>query len=180
MFNRMNFITETSLKILALLASDPMREFYQREIAKEAGVSIGAVNQILRTLADREIVTKEKRGKMIFYRYNLQDPVSRQLKIFFNVNDLDGLVKQLRGRCKRIVLFGSAAEGSDVKGSDLDLFVLTQEREAVKEAIKKYEEKIGRRVAPIIVNASEFVELRSKDKPLYDRIVDGIVLWQIE
>jgi predicted nucleotidyltransferase len=78
------------------------------------------------------------------------------------------------------VLFGSAAEGSDVKGSDLDLFVLTQEKDAVRRAIKEYEEEIGRRIAPIIMNASEFIELRSKDKALHDRILEGIVLWQIE
>lgn len=180
MFNRMNFITETSLRVLTLLASDPMKEFYQREIAKEAKVSIGAVNQILKSLAEREIVTEDKRGRMIFYRYNLQNPVSKQLKILFNVNDLSELIRQLRERCKRIVLFGSAAEGSDVKGSDLDLFVLTQEKNAVRRAIKDYEGEIGRTIAPIIVNASEFVEMRSKDKALYDRILRGIILWQVE
>jgi predicted nucleotidyltransferase len=180
MFNKMNFITETSLKVLSLLASDPMKEFYQREIAREANVSIGAVNQILRTLAEREIVTEDKRGRMIFYRYNIQNLVSRQLKILFNVNDISELIGSIRERCKRIVLFGSAAEGSDVKGSDLDLFVLTQEKDAVRRAIKEYEEEIGRRIAPIIMNASEFIELRSKDKALHDRILEGIVLWQIE
>jgi len=180
MFNKMNFITETSLKVLALLAGDPMKEFYQREMARKTKVSIGAVNQILRTLVEREIVTEEKRGRMIFYKYNLQNPVSRQIKILFNVNDLSELVRQLRERCKRIVLFGSASEGSDVEGSDLDLFVLTQEKDAVKRAIKDYEEKIGRRIAPIVLNASEFVELRSRDKALYDRILDGVFLWQVE
>lgn len=180
MFNRVNFITETSLRVLTLLASDPMKEFYQREIAKEAKVSIGAVNQILKSLAEREIVTEDKRGRMIFYRYDLQNPVSRQLKILFNINGLSELIRQLRERCKRIVLFGSAAEGSDVKGSDLDLFVLTQEKNAVRRAIKDYEGEIGRTITPIIVKASEFVEMRSKDKALYDRILRGIILWQVE
>lgn len=180
MFNKMNFITETSLKVLTLLAGDPMKEFYQREIAKKTKVSVGAVNQILRTLAEREIVTEDKRGKMIFYKYNIQNPVSRQLKIFFNVNDLSELIGQLKERCKRIVLFGSAAEGSDVKGSDLDLFLLTQEKDAIRRAINEYEGEIGRRIAPIIVNANEFIDLRSKDKALHDRILKGIVLWQVE
>jgi predicted nucleotidyltransferase len=176
----MNFITETSLKVLALLAGDPMKEFYQREIAKKTKVSVGAVNQILRILAEREIVTEDKRGKMIFYKYNIQNPVSRQLKILFNVNDLSDLVRQLKERCKRVVLFGSAAEGSDVIDSDLDIFVLTQEKDAVRRTIKEHEGKIGRRIAPIIVNANEFIALRSDDKALHDRILRGIVLWQVE
>ena len=166
--------------MLALLMDDPMREFYQREIARMARVSVGATNQILRVLSDREIVTKERRGRMFFYKYNLKNPVARQLKILFNVGNLDELVKQLRGHSKRIILFGSCAEGSDVKDSDADLFVLTNEKTKARETIDRFRERTNRRVAPIILSANEFVALRSKDKPLHDRILGGIVLWQVE
>jgi len=176
----MNFITGTSIRVLALLASDPMREFYQREVAREAGISTGAANQILRILAEKEIVTREKRGRMFFYRYNILNPVARYLKIFLNINELDGLVKQLKQYCKRVVLFGSAAEGSDAKDSDFDLLVLTGDKETARSIINRYGSKIDRKISPIIVNAREFVELRSKDKPLYTRILRGITLWQTE
>jgi predicted nucleotidyltransferase len=173
MFTKMNFITETSVRVLKLLAGDPMREFYQREVAREAGVSIGAANQILRVLAGKEIATHEKRGRMFFYRYNLQNPVARYFKIFLNINELDELVRQLRRRCKRVVLFESKADGSDVKDSDFDLLVLTEEKEKTRSIINRYKSKIGGKISPIIVNAVEFVELRSKDKPLYTRILGG-------
>ena len=175
----MNF-TGTSFKVLAPLMDDPMREFYQREIARMARVSVGATNQTLRVLSDREIVTRERRGRMFFYRYNLKNPVARQLKILSNVGNLDRLVKQLGEHSKRIILFGSCAEGSDVKNSDMDLFVLTDEKTRARETIDQFKGRTNRRVAPIILSANEFVALRSKDKPLHDRILGGIVLWQAE
>ena len=180
MFTEMNFITETSLRVLAPLMADPLREFYQREVARIAGVSVGATNQILRVLADEEIVVRERRGKMFFYKYNLENPVARQLKVLLNVGSLDRLVKQLRDHCKRIILFGSCSEGTDVKSSDVDLFVLTNEKVETKKVIDKFRRRIERRVAPIILSANEFAVLRSRDKPLHDRILGGIVLWQAE
>jgi len=180
MYDKMNdtnlkHLTPASLTILRFLSDDPIRNFYQREIARATKVSVGATNQILRTLAEKEIVTREKRGKMFFYKYNIQNPVARQLKILFNINDLDDLIKTIRDRCKRIILFGSCAEGSDV-----DLLVLTNEKDSVKKAINRHEKRINKKISEILVNANEFVRLRSRDKPLHERIMKGIVLWQTE
>jgi len=157
-----------------------MKEFYQREIARESGVSTGAANQILRILTEKEITTCEKQGRMFFYRYNFQNPVARYFKILLNINELDELVKQLRHLCKRVVLFGSAADGSDVRDSDFDLLVLAADKEKVRSVINKYKLKTDRKLSPIIMSAGEFIELRSKDKPLHARILRGITLWQVE
>lgn len=179
MFDKMN-ITPTSLAILAQLAEEPLKEFYQREIAQKAEVSLGSANQLLKDLVEREMVIFEKRGKMFFYRINLSNPVSKHLKILFNVMCLDGLVKQLRNSCKRIVLFGSCAEGTDTKESDMDLFVLTQKREPVIQIINRYERTINRRIAPVVLSPIEWARMRREDRPLYDNISRGIVLWQEE
>ena len=45
MFKELKFITGSALKILYALALDPMRAFYQREMAKEAEVSVGSANR---------------------------------------------------------------------------------------------------------------------------------------
>ena len=67
--------------VLAALAEDPEREYYQREIAKLAGISIGATSQKLRKLSEDGLVNVRKSGRMMFYRYNLRDPLTKQLKI---------------------------------------------------------------------------------------------------
>ncbi len=179
MFTMMN-VTPTIQSILELLTRDPMKQFYQREIAKEAKISVGAANKLLDELVKQELIILEKRGKMFFYRINLKSPVARQFKILFNIMLLDSLVKVLKDHCKRIVLFGSCAEGTDVKESDIDLFVLTQEKDFVIKTINKHEKEIGRRIAPIVLNTIEWTNIKRKDRSLYDNISKGLVLWEEE
>ncbi len=178
MFSKMNFITETTWKVLNFLAADPQREFFQREVALGAGVSIGSVNQILRILSEKEMVKATRRGKMIFYKYNLHSPLAKQLKVLLNVAELDDLVRSLRDISKRIVLFGSCAEGSDVKESDIDLFILSDDQRTARRLISR-EARAERRIAPIIFNVVEFSEMKKRDKPLYDQIMKGLVLWEM-
>ena len=178
MFKKLKFIIGSALKILYTFASDPMRTFYQREIAKEAEVSVGSANRALKILTEKELVMKETRGKIFLYKFNIENSVARQIKILFNVNELDELVRTLKEYSKRIILFGSCAEGSDVKDSDIDLFVLSNVKGKVKRIIDAYQ--TSRNIAPIIVDANDFAKMRNEDKPLYDNILRGIRLWETE
>ena len=178
MFKKLKFITGSALKILYALASDPMRVFYQREIAKEAKVSVGSANRTLKALVEKELVTKEKRGKIFLYKFNTENPVARQIKILFNVNELDDLVRTLRKFSRRIIFFGSCAEGNDVKDSDIDLFVLTSDKRTARKTINSY--KASKKITPIIVDTNDFAKMRNEDKPLYDSILKGIRLWETE
>ena len=166
----MNISDEISMRILAALAEDPEREYYQREIAKLAGISIGATSQKLRKLSGDGLVNVRKSGRMMFYRYNLRDPLAKQLKILINVNAVHGLVQELESYTKRVILFGSCAEGTNVQGSDIDLLVLTADGKRAREITSKYGTNIGKKFSPLVVNANEFRQLRSRDKPFYERI----------
>jgi len=174
----MNITDGISMRILAAIAEDPEREYYQREIAKLASISIGATSQKLRKLASDGLVTCRKSGRMLFYRYNLDDPLGKQLKILLNVNVIRGMVQELGGHAKRIILFGSCAEGTDVKSSDIDLLVLTEDNRKARETASAYGDQLGKKVSAVVMNANEFRQLRSKDRPLYERINKGIVLWE--
>lgn len=157
-----------------------MVEFHEREVVRRAGVSKGSANSILRRLARVGLLERRRRGRMVFYRLNLKNAVSRQVKILFTTYFLNSLVELLRLNSRKIVLFGSAAEGSDVKESDVDLFVLTADKQSVRKAISNFQARSDRRISPIVVNANDLLRLRREDRPLYERISKGIVLWESE
>ncbi len=174
----MNISDEISMRILVVLAENPDKEFYQREIAKLAGISIGATSEKMRKLSEDSLVDVRKSGRMMFYRYDLRDPLARQFKIMLNINDIHDLVKELSSYARRVILFGSCAEGTNVKDSDIDLLVLSDDPKKTKKTSSIYGIRIGKKISPIVVNANEFLQLRSRDKPLYERINKGIVLWE--
>jgi len=178
MLKKLDFITPTVLKVLYIFHRDPMQELHEREVVRRAKVSEGSANKILRGLSEAGILERRRAGRMVFYRFNVRSPVARQFKVLFNVYSLQGLVDQLRVYCKRIILFGSCAEGLDVGESDVDLFVLTQEKNEVMGKISAYQGNLDRTLSPIVVNANEFAKLKREDRPLYERIMKGIVLWE--
>ena len=176
----MNFLTPKSLNVLYFLLSNPMEQFHEREIVRRTGVSVGAVNQILRKLHKTGLVEKDRRGRTNLYRANLKSPAARQFKVLFNVLTLNDIVDRIKQVSRRIILFGSCAEGTDVKDSDIDMFILTSDAETVQREIRLYEQKVDRKLSPIIVDSNELAKMKSRDKPLYERISRGITLWERE
>ena len=166
MLTRLEFITPTLMTVFELFLADPMRDFHEREVVRRTGVSLGSANKILRRLAGLGFLMRDRRGRMVFYKLNARDPEVRQFKVLVNLHILRELVDELKRFSRRIVLFGSCAEGTDVKESDIDLFVLASEKGTVRSKISEFNRESERKVAPIVVGASEFAKLKRKDLSL--------------
>ena len=172
--------TAATLAVLEALARDPEGSVHTRKVAEKARVSVGSASMILRTLEASHLVDVEEKGAMKFYRINLLNPLSREFKILFTVRDLTDLVEALKDNAVRIVLFGSSAEGTDTKDSDVDLLILSQEPQTVKGILRRFQKEFARNLSPIIVGAEDLAKLRRHDKPLHDNISRGKVLWEKE
>jgi len=106
---------------------------------------------MLRSFANLGLLSREKQGRMLFYRANMDNPVVRQLKILLTLFQLDDLIKQAKPFSDRIILFGSCAEGTDVKESDIDLLLLTNGKSELTDMIHRFSTKSQRRIVPIIL-----------------------------
>jgi predicted nucleotidyltransferase len=177
---KLGFLTPTVMNVLEFFLTDPMKEYYGREVSRKTGVSLGSANRILRLLTDVDFLTQERKGKMIIYRLNLKEPVVKQFKILINVFSLKELVSELKLGSQRVVLFGSCSQGTDTKESDIDLFIITIEKERIRKIVNVFNRKLQRHIAPIIVDMNEFIRLKKEDKPLYENIERGSVLWEAE
>jgi len=171
MFKKLNLFSKTEMKVLSFIAARD-GELYERQIANGAGVSVGSANGILKTFAKIGLLKQAKKGKMLFYRRNDDNPLLRQFKVFITVNNLMPLIGKLAIFCNRIVLFGSCATGRNGENSDIDLFILSGAKEKVKRELE--EEEV---IKAIILNGTAYAELQKNDKPLYDRINTSIELY---
>ncbi|HLD18405.1 MAG TPA: nucleotidyltransferase domain-containing protein [Candidatus Nanoarchaeia archaeon] len=172
------FITPTTLKVLELFFTNPLAEFHEREVMRKARISKGSANKILKQLAKLDFLIREEKGRMVFYRLYIKNAVVKQFKILYNVWNLKNLVNEIKHISKKIILFGSCAEGTDVGESDIDLLVIAEEKRFAKESISNFNRKNRRKISPIVVNSNEFVKLGRDDKPFYDKIDRGLVLWE--
>jgi predicted nucleotidyltransferase len=75
-----------------------------------------------------------------------------------------------------MILFGSCSVGEDSEESDIDLYLETTDRPATKTLISLGEPGVSRKISPIIVSPDDAVQLRTRDRPLFERIQGGKLL----
>ena len=177
---KLGFITPTVMTVFEFFLEDPMREYHEREVVRRTGVSKGSAGKILKLLASLDFLTREEKGRMAIYKLNLKEPTVRQFKILVNIFALKNLLDKLRQFSRKVVLFGSCSQGTDAKESDIDLLIITTEKEWVRKITSEFNQENERKIAPVVVSMNEYVLLRKEDRPLYENIERGVVLWEAE
>ncbi|WP_440955117.1 nucleotidyltransferase domain-containing protein [Methanosarcina sp. Mfa9] len=180
MFGIMNICSRPSFSILIFLGRRYHEGFYVRELARALKLGTGTVSEALRELCEAGLLNREERGKIVIYRAEMKSPLLRELKVCFNLMELNPLMLRLResGAVSRMVLFGSCANGEDTWESDIDLLIETGKKREVSVLIESAQEGLEREFSPIILSPEEFMVLKKKDRPLYERIMNGKVLFE--
>ena len=173
-----NLLNKVPLKIFSYLCRVPFTPHYEREIARSINVSIGATNQTLKLLLSMGLVTREKKGQLYLYRVIADSPTVREFKKFENIIDLTDLIIRIRDVCRKIVLYGSCATGEDTNESDIDLFVVTENKVKVLNDIRKETRRLDREIKPVIVRMEEYLAMRSRKEVLLEELNKGIILWE--
>lgn len=171
------FFNRTSNQIiLAFMANHPSRQYYSKEVKDQTGLSIGATNQALRELAGTGLLLREQKGRMSFYSADLSNPLVRQFKVLLNIASLYPLIKKVQDRCIRIILFGSAAQGTNTESSDVDLFILTNTPNEVLELVSSSEQ--GEKIQMLVKKPSEWAVAKKKETVFSEEVERGIILWE--
>ena len=137
-------------KVLKVFFDDPIPKggFQLREIGRLTKLAPKSVGIYLDELIKEGLVLKESHRphKYPLY-YSNRDAASFKLykkldlvASLFDIGLLDHLYDTFVPEC--IVLFGSAARGEDVKGSDLDIFI---EAEGKSIDLSRFEKKLGKK-----------------------------------
>ncbi len=176
MFKDMNSLFTPTLKTLTWLGRHYRDSFYVRELAQKLTISSGAASGQLRILAESDLITSERKGRTLLYRADISHPLVREAKVFSTISELTPFMAGLKEYVTRVILFGSCATGEDTEESDIDLFIETSNKPGLQKIIAGYEESISRKISPIILSAEEGGQLRTRDRPLYERIRAGKTL----
>jgi predicted nucleotidyltransferase len=176
MFKIMNILETPTLSTLVFLGRHYRQSFYVRELARVLGISTGAASGQLRALEESGLVTSEQKGRTVLFRAVISQPVVREAKIFATLLELAPLITPGKNGIRRMILFGSCATGEDTMESDIDLFIETDDRAATASHLSIAAQDQSRKISPVIVTTTESGMLRTRDRPLFDRIQVGRLL----
>ncbi len=167
------FSTDERLKVLDCLFFNPKTRGV-RETAREIGVSPSVVSKCLAVL---------KKEKIFDERTGLLCPEGRALKVYLCLERIRAskIALLIKKEFKPVSagLYGSWADGTNTRGSDIDLWVKVKGKipEGKVLGVRREIRKRLKVEPSILVLAAEDVDrLRAKDYPFYCSLAHSIVL----
>ena len=152
----------TRRRVLGWLLGHPDEAFYLRELVRQVGGAVGAVQRELELLTASGLVRREVRGKQVYFQANQKAAIFPELQGLFakTVGLVDILRESLMPLAEQVraaFVFGSAARGELHASSDVDLLVVGDVSFGdVITAIQGAEKRLGRDVNPTVFSEDEF------------------------
>lgn len=168
--------TEERERILEHLLRHPSEKINMNKVARELGLSPGQVHKYVSILRGEGLVEKDEWK---------EGPLAHSLRLLFNIKRIGEarIVWILRKEfpdVKGIGVFGSWASGTNIEGSDLDIWVKTGKEPdelAVAKARKKLEAEVGVPVDIVVATPERMRHFREKSDAFYFALYNGRMLW---
>jgi len=169
--------SDVRIRLLKKILNMSERNLRVRELAREVGVSAGFVSKYMGKLKESGIIES---GEV-----SLVNPKVRVLKIFLNINeiideDVVGIIRDHIKGVKGIGIYGSWADGTNVEGSDLDIWVLVGKEAPASvnsaNAAAEIEKKINVETSLYVLTDVELEKLRKSESPFYYSLFNSFVL----
>lgn len=154
--------TKSNLAVLAELAKG---EHSVRELAGVLGCSPAKIHQAAKLFARHGIVLAERRQNRLVLRPNRASPLYQKIQALVNTDRVLA-AKPFAALAKRgaIGMYGSCARGTDDAESDLDLLIVTDEKElAIRPVLRELEAATGRRISPLVLTRRQLSSLARED-----------------
>ncbi len=173
-----HLISTNNQKLLRFFLLHPGKTFFEREISRKTRISPSSANHALNRLHKAGLLKRKRNGKMCFYSIDKTNPYLREFKVLSNMLLIEPLIEKFKKHSRKIVLFGSWADGSDTDNSDIYLFIVSSEKEKVLSTIAKFSNshKLGKRKITAIIREPEW-HPRKQDRVLRGKLRNGKILW---
>jgi predicted nucleotidyltransferase len=157
---------QTRRQLLALFFGRPQQAFYVREVARETGAGIGAVQRELKRLHAAGLIDREASGSNVHYRANRDSPVFDELHALLTKTAGIGDIIRKALRSSRVrkeidvaFIYGSVAKGHQAGQSDIDLMIIGDASLVeLLPAIRKAQDRLAREINPTVYDRYDLQE----------------------
>lgn len=172
------FFRESVFKVAELIFNYPNKTFHIRMLEKETGFSTTAVIDSINELKKYDIAKVEETTLTTNVKANLESEAYRFYKIVFNIYRLkrygfvDNLIN-IFNNPEAIVLFGSFAKGEDIEESDIDILVISSQKnnENLEDFVNLFKKELNREI-----NIHILPSLAKSSNEFKNAVANGIVL----
>jgi predicted nucleotidyltransferase len=169
---------KTRQAVLSRLFESSSSAYYLRELARQTGISPGALQHELARLVAADLVEREDDGNRVRYRANVKHPIFAEMQSI--VHKTCGLPTQLRAALQSVegirfaAIYGSFAKRQEHARSDVDLLVVgSQKLETVLSAIEPLESSLNREISVRNYSTRDFRTRREEGDAFLSATLDG-------
>ncbi|TLM64779.1 MAG: winged helix DNA-binding protein, partial [Actinobacteria bacterium] len=125
----------------------------------------------LAALVEQGLVAEERVGRTGLYSVRADDPLVRALKQARAIRRVQEAVAPIEDLVDLVVLFGSASRGEDRPGSDVDVLVVTRDKDTVLDELARHPW-----LQPVVLSADEHMAIIAEDGTFARATAAGTVL----
>ena len=170
---------KTRQAVLALLYGQADSSFYTKQILDAVKIGRGTVQRELKNLTDAGIITREVRGRQVYYRANEKCPLFNELKSIvrktFGIADvIRQSLETVADKIRVAFIFGSVARSADDRKSDIDVMIVGRIPFGdVVSLLSPAEEKLAREVNSVVYPVAEFKQRVKEDHYFVKTVLEG-------
>lgn len=167
--------------VLEFFLSNPNTKIHINKLARELKIGPQTSNRYLRLYEAETLLDSESIGNVIQFYLNNRHPLVKELKrLYFNLllhenNFINNLI-QHNPSIINLLLYGSHASGEYSEKSDVDLLVISQNKEIDISAVKKLEKQLNKEVQVSVYTIGEWRKLTKKDDPFIKSVLSKHIL----
>jgi len=165
---------DNKARVLGKLLEKPEYHFHIRELARDTNLNPNTIIKTTDELKKEQIIVKKQHKNLVEIYCDFDSLQYKREKQLFNIklvqnSDLLHYLIRFYNYPKAIILFGSFFRGEDLSNGDIDIAVVSTEKETPAE-ILKYEKKLKRNI-----HLSVF-EYKDISDEFYNNLINGFVL----
>lgn len=172
--------SKNKIKIIRFLLKRKNWEFNITELSKDLGINKGNISNLVKELEKNDILTVNKKGKILLFKLTDNFLVRNILEPLFNKESsfFEQYTNKIKNVCKTdkniisVILYGSVASDKANLKSDIDIFIITNNKKTdIKEKIRSITDEIL-----INVDIISLIELRKayyEKEPLIKNILNS-------
>ncbi len=172
MNNLSKLISPFNLKILEVLIDENISV---RDLAKQIKCSPAKITQFIKLFQKNRLIKikKDKNKKIVFLNRN--SPLIKEIISLLFINKIVGsrTFSELKKKAKSIGVYGSVVEGTLDRQSDIDLWVLSNNKMSMVEIGKirlNMSKELGREISIKFFTGKELQKLKKKDRIFYNEL----------
>ncbi len=167
-------------KILKQLFEKPAKEFHIRLLARLTKLNPNTIINITNDFIKEGLVIKrkDKERNITIVKANTQNIFYKIKKQSYNIEKIhkSKLINFINEKLAypTIILFGSYAKAENHEKSDIDLFIISEEKKKLN--LNKFEQKLETSIQLFIYTKEEFQKAIKKNPELINNMINGIIL----